>query len=318
MIAWTQDRYGGPETLSQEHVAVAEPGPGEVRLQVNAAGLNSADLRLMRGRPYLVRLGFGIRRPRARIPGRDVAGTVAAVGPGVALQLGQRVVGELPSAGGLAEQVIAPAELVVPIPDEVTDPMAAALPLAGGTAWQGLDLADVGAGSRVLILGAGGGVGTFAVRLAVLRGARVQALCRAKALAAVSKLGAELVTDRAHGLDELPADSFDAVLDLGGKAPLASLQRLIRPGGVVVAVAVGDQVIRRLLGTKIRSLGSKRPIRPLLAATRPALTQELLALVASGELEPVIETLPLADAPAGLTKLESGAVIGKLVLIPGS
>lgn len=319
MIAWTHDRYGGPETLRQEQLEAPALGPGEVRIRIAATALNSADLRLMRGRPYLIRLGFGLRQPRVRTPGRDVAGVVTAVGAGAEWRIGERVVGELAGAGGLAEEVIAPASQVVAIPGGLADQVAVALPMAGGTAWQALDRAGVTDGSKVLVLGAGGGVGSFAVRLAVLRGARVHALCRAQALPAVGQLGAAVVEDRTKDLAELPAGRFDAVLDLGGRAPLASLQRLIRDGGAVVGVSVGDQVIRRLLGAGLRSLGSRRPIRALFASPRPEITQELLDLAASGDLAPLIDdSLPMSEAPVALKKLEAGEVVGKLVLVPNS
>ncbi|WP_416888903.1 alcohol dehydrogenase catalytic domain-containing protein [Microbacterium sp.] len=171
MNAWTQHAYGGPETVMRERVPVPVAGPGQVLVAPTVVGLNSADVRLMRGEPLLVRVAFGLRRPRQPVPGRDVAGRILARGAGVtAVAVGDRVVGEL-DGGGLADRVVAPADRVGPSPDGVTDTTAAVLPLAGGTAWQALDLADIAAGNRVLVLGAGGGVGTLVVRLAVLRGA---------------------------------------------------------------------------------------------------------------------------------------------------
>lgn len=318
MIAWTQTRYGGPEVVHPADAVAPEPGPGEVLIDVRACSLNSADIRVMRGLPYLVRLGFGLRRPKTPVPGRDVAGVVVAVGSGVRFAVGDRVAGELPGAGGLAEQVVAPAEQVVAIPSGVSDRTAAALPMAGGTAWQALDAAGVADGSRVLILGAGGGIGTLAVRLAVLRGADVHALCSAWALDAVGALGAVSVRDRALGLSALDAASFDAVIDLGGRAPLGQLQRLVREGGASVSVAVGENrvgPIGRLLGLSLRSIGSRRPMRALFATPRPELTTQLLDLAATGALVPVIDSVfALDDADAALGRMDAGGVVGKVLV----
>lgn len=319
MITWLQDRYGTADVVHLIDRTVPHPGAGEVLIQMGAVGLNSADVRIMRGEPLLVRLAFGLRRPKTPVPGRDVAGTIIEEGEGVELfAVGDRVVGELSTAGGLAEYVIASTDRLVPVPDEVDDLTAAALPMAGGTAWQALDAAGVTAGSRVLVLGAGGGVGTYAVRLAVLRGAEVHALCSARAIEAVSGLGAASVADRAAGLDGLPTNSFDAVLDLGGRAPLAALQRLVREGGTVVGISVGENrvgPVGRMLASALRSIGSRRRIRPLTATAKPEITAQLLALAASGDLVPVIDRIyPLDDAGAALTRIDGGGVVGKVLV----
>lgn len=321
MIAWSQDRYGSPDVVRRVETAVPTPDAGEVLIRVGMTGLNSADVRIMRGEPLLVRLAFGLRRPKTPVPGRDVAGTVESIGSGVgSFAVGDRVVGELPGAGGLAEYVVAPADRLVAVPAGVDDLTAAALPLAGGTAWQALDAAGVTDGSRVLVLGAGGGVGTFAVRLAVLRGAEVHALGSARAIAALERLGATTVTDRTAGLDGIPAGAFDAVLDLGGRAPLAALQRLVRDGGTVVGVAVGENRIGpvgRMLASAFRSIGSRRRIRPLAATAKPEITAQLVALAASGDLVPVIDRVyPLAEADAALTRVDGGGLVGKVLVQP--
>ena len=319
MITWSQDRYGTPDDVHRVDRTVPHPDAGEVLIRMAAVGLNSADVRIMRGEPLLVRLAFGLRRPKTPVQGRDVAGTVVEVGEGVAaFAAGDRVVGELPTAGGLAEYVIAPADRLVAVPDAVDDLTAAALPMAGGTAWQALDAGAVTAGSRVLVLGAGGGVGTFAVRLAVLRGAEVHALSSARALAAVQGLGATSVADRADGLGGMPPGVFDAVLDLGGRAPLGALQRLVRDGGTVVGIAVGENRIGpvgRMLASVFRSIGSRRRIRPLAATAKLEITAQLLALAASGDLVPVIDRVyPLDEADSALVRVDDGGVVGKVLV----
>lgn len=321
MIVWSQSRYGTPDVVQRAERPVPEPGRGEVLVRIGAASLNSADVRIMRGEPLLVRLAFGLRGPKTPVPGHDVAGTVAAVGEGVdAVAVGDRVAGELSGAGGLAEYVVAPARRWVPVPDGVDDLTAAALPMAGGTAWQALDLGEATSGSRVLVLGAGGGVGTFAVRLAVLRGAEVHALCSARAMETVAALGAESVGDRAEGIGGAPPASFDAVIDLGGRARLSALQALLRDGGTAVGIAVGENRIGpagRMLGSAFRSIGSRRRIRMLAATIRPDITARLLGLAASGELVPVVERVyDLADADAALRRMDDGGVVGKLLVQP--
>lgn len=320
MNAWRQSRYGGPEAVAHEECEVPTPGPDEVLVRVDAASLNSADVRIMRGLPLLVRTSFGWRAPRTATPGRDVAGTVVEVGEAVEeLAVGDRVVGELRAAGGLGAYTIAkPAELAV-IPDTVDARTAAALPLAGGTAWQGLDRAGVREGSRVLVVGAGGGVGTYLVRLAVLRGASVDALCSPRAVDAVTALGAARVEPRDTPLSTLPA-GYDAVLDVGGRAPLRELQRLVRDGGSVVMVAAGENrvgPIPRMLGAAIRSVRSPRPIRVLMANADATITAALLELAASGALRPVIDTVyPRSDARTALARVEGGGLVGKVLVVP--
>lgn len=318
MIAWTQATYGGPETVTRNELPVIEPGPGQILIDVAATALNSADVRLMRGEPLLVRLGFGLSRPKQPVQGRDVAGRVTALGDGVTgLSLGDRVAGEL-DGGGLAQAVLTEAAKVVAIPDNVSDVDAAAVPLAGGTAWQALEAAAVSADCRVLILGAGGGVGTFAVQLAKLRGARVHALSRPEAFDALTRLGADEVSDRAE-LGTLPRDHYDVIIDLGGVAPLRSLLQLLRDGGRLVSVAGGEAHVFGPLGRMLRgvvlSIGRSRKFVPLMATAKPEITRSLLELVASGRLTPLVAaTLPLAQAPQALALVDRGGQIGKVVV----
>ena len=321
MLAWAQTAYGGPDAVAAARVDVPAPRAGAVLVRVDATSLNSGDVRVMRGEPLLLRLVFGLRRPKTPTPGRDVAGTVVALGDGVAdLAVGDRVVGELTGAGGLAEHVVAPVSELARIPDGLDSVTAATLPIAGGTAWQALDAAAVASGHRVLVVGAGGGVGTFAVRLAALRGAEVDALCGARAEPVVADLGAARTWDyREVGLADLPQDAYDAVIDVAGAVPLRALQGLARDGGTVVLVNGGEHRVFGPLGRMARgavlSIGSRRRIRPLAAAVRPSLTAELAALAAAGELVPHVErTWPLAEARAALAHVDAGRTVGKVVV----
>ncbi|MEJ1089851.1 NAD(P)-dependent alcohol dehydrogenase [Microbacterium sp. Mu-80] len=320
MPAWAQNGYGAASSVRLTERGVPAAGKGQVLLKARATALNAGDVRIMLGDPLLVRPAFGFAAPRQPVRGMDVAGTVVAVGAGVTnAVIGDEVVVELPGGGGLAPYAVAPVARLVPRPHAVTPAVAATLPIAGGTAWQALDLARVGEGSRVLIIGASGGVGTFAVQLAALRGARVHASCGTHARELVESLGAERVLDRDFAPADPPADRYDAVIQLAGGQPLRALQRLVRPGGRVVLVGGdGGRVlgpIPRMLGAAVLSIGSRRSIRPLAATAKPQILAQLLELVAAGRLEPVIEReYAFADAGAALAHLESGHTVGKVVV----
>jgi NADPH:quinone reductase-like Zn-dependent oxidoreductase len=330
MPAWRQRRYGDTDVVALAHVAVPVPGRGQVLLRLRATGLNNGDVRVMRGEPLLVRLAFGLRRPRQPVRGMDAAATVVAVGDGVTgLGVGDEVVGELPG-GALARYALAPASRLVPRPVGLDPVLAATLPVAGGTAWQALGLARLGAvdgagpdHARVLVIGASGGVGTFAVQLAAQRGAEVWALCGERNRALVESLGAARTFDYRlvqPGSPALGEDRFDAVIDIAGTAPLRALRRLVRDGGRVVLVSgEGGRVlgpVGRLLRAGLLSIGSRRPLVPLAATPRPEVLGALLALTAAGELQPVIERrFAFADAGDALAHVAAGHVAGKVVVL---
>jgi NADPH:quinone reductase-like Zn-dependent oxidoreductase len=344
MTVWSQSQYGGPDSLTQLTAEVPLPGAGEVLVRVHATAVNSADVRIMRGEPYLIRLAFGLRRPKVAVQGRDVSGVVVSVGDGVTThRVGDPVAGEV-DGGGFAEYVVAPAQQLVAVPAGLDHRTAAALPLAGGTAWQSLEAAKLDTATldaekgahlrpRLLVLGAGGGVGLYVSWLAVLRGATVHALASAGALGAVTAQGVEWAEDRRgpngnepidRVLDQLEADSYDAIFELGGRTPLRSLRRLLTADGVIVGIAGGENRVFGPLGRivcgAILSLGGKRGYAPLFATAKPEITEQLLALAAAGELTPVLSgELPLSEVPAALARIEQGGVVGKLVVtIPAS
>lgn len=322
MSAWVQTQYGGPETVHQSTIDVPTPGKGEVLLRVRATGLNAADVRLMRGEPLLLRAFFGLRRPRNTVRGMDIAGTVVAVGDEVTeFAVGDEVVGELPG-GGLAEFAVAPVRLLTSRPETVPAVEAAALPMAAGTAWQGLDLAKVASGHRVLVVGAGGGVGTFTVQIAAARGAEVWALTGQRTRPLIADLGAVRTFDyTATDAAALPAASFDAVIDIAGTASLRVLQRLLRDGGVLVMVAGdGGRILGpmgRIARAALLGIGSKRAIKPLAASAKPTITAQLLELTAAGRIRPVIErTWSLETARDALAHVDTSHAVGKNVITP--
>ncbi|PWB97785.1 NAD(P)-dependent alcohol dehydrogenase [Salinibacterium hongtaonis] len=320
MQAWQQNSYGGPDQVERADIPVPTPGRGEVLLRVRATGLNAADIHVMRGDPMLLRAAFGLSRPRASVRGMDVAGTIVAVGSDAARwAVGDEVVVELPGGGGLGPYAVAPVKRLVLRPAEVTASAAATLPIAGGTAWQSLDRAGVTSGSRVLVIGASGGVGTFAVQLAALRGAEVWALCGERNHALVESLGAARAIDRSTPLGELDAESFDHVIDIVGSSTLGDLRRLVRPGGSVVMVSgMGGRVLGpmpRILGAALRSIGSRRPLRALAAVTKPEVLSELLRLTAEGSIRPVIEReFTFDQARDALAHVDASHTVGKVVV----
>jgi NADPH:quinone reductase-like Zn-dependent oxidoreductase len=302
-------------------VQTPAPAGGEVLVRVRATALNAADVHLMHGDPLLVRPMFGLRRPKQPIRGNDVAGTIVAVGDGVdAGRIGEEIVVELASGGGLAPFAVARVDQLVVRPPELAAEVAATLPISGGTAVQALDAAGVAAGQRVLVLGASGGVGTFAVQLAALRGAEVWATCSEPNRPLVESLGATRTFDyRTTEVAGIPGP-FDAIIDIAGNPPLRALKRLLTPAGTVALVGgEGGRVlgpIPRMLRAMLLSIGSRRSIRPVAAVAKREINEELVALVVDGRFTPVIEqTLPWDAAVSGLERLESGRTAGKVVVL---
>lgn len=324
MRAWTQHSYGGPEAVSRERMPVPRPKPHQVVVRMRAVGLNAGDVHLMRGDPLLVRPAFGLMRPKQPVRGMDVAGTVTAVGAKASgFAVGDEVVAEA-GGGGLASFVPVDAKRLARRPENVDPDAAAALPIAAGTAAQALDLAGVVAGHRVLVIGASGGVGSFTVQLATIRGAEVWALCGQHAQQLVEDLGAVRTFDyRQTDAGDLLANSFDAIIDLAGTAPLRVLHDLLAPAGTLVLVGgEGGRVlgpIPRMLQAALLRKREGRRIRPLAAKADAGQLQDLLALAAEGRLTPVIERrYSFAEAQTALAHIDSGRVVGKVVVIAAS
>lgn len=319
MRTWEQTEYGPASGVRLAERPIPEPGSGEVLLRVRATALNAGDVRIMLGDPLLVRPVFGIRRPRDPVRGMDVAGTVIAKGADVdGVAIGDEVVVELPGGGGLAEYAVAPATRLAQRPQNVSPTDAATLPIAAGTAWQALEAAGTDDGHRVLILGASGGVGTFAVQLAALRGAQVDATCSTRNRAVIEGLGATVI-DRDIPPARLPADTYDAVVEIASGAPLRDLRRLVHEGGSVVLVGGdGGRVlgpVPRMLRAALLSIGSRRRIRSLAAKAEPEILARLLELVADGRVNPLIEReYAFEDAGGAIAHVAGGHTVGKVVV----
>lgn len=313
MKAIVHDVFGGPDVLRLDDVPVPEPAAGRVRVRVAAASLNMADWHGMTGLPLVGRIAFGFRRPRSRVRGMDVAGVVEAVGPGVErLAVGDEVFGV--ATGSFAEYAIARERDLVPLPAGVGPESAAAVPIAALTALEAVRAGEVGDGTRVLVTGAGGGVGHFAVHLAASRGAGVVGVCSTAKVALVRSLGADAVLD--YTRDRIPDAAFDVVIDLGGGRPVAELRRAAVSTGVVLLT--GGEDGGRWLGSTARQLtaGFAKPrVRTVLSLTRLADLEELAALLGSGTIRPAIDrVIALADVPSSMADLGAGRVLGKRVV----
>ncbi|MEU3984259.1 NAD(P)-dependent alcohol dehydrogenase [Streptomyces sp. NPDC026672] len=321
MKAVVQDRYGGPETLRVDEVERPAEADGRVLVRVRAAGVNAYDWHLMRGDPYVARLALGPRRPRQRIRGRDFAGEVVAVGAGGSdLRPGDEVFGEVD--GTFAQYVSVPEGWVERKPANLSFVQAATLPLAGNTALRALrDTAGVRPGQRVLVNGASGGVGTFAVQIAKVLGAEVTAVCGARNAGMVRSLGADHVVDYTREDFTRSGRRHDVVLDLVGERGIGALRRAVTPDGTLVLAGGGrpGRVLGAagltLRGTLVAPFVRQR-VRPLMG---PAPSREVLArvreLAESGRLVPVIDrTFALAEAAEAIRHLEVEHARGKVVV----
>jgi NADPH:quinone reductase-like Zn-dependent oxidoreductase len=314
-------RYGGPEALRLEELAAPAPAQGEARVEVRAASLNPLDWRMLRGEPYVMRPGTGWLKPKRIHLGADVAGVVDAVGPGVSgLQPGDAVFGAAERLGSLAEQVCVPVAALVPKPQALSFEEAAAFPVAGLTAVQGLkDAGGVRPGSRVLINGASGGVGTFAIQVAKAQGARVTAVCSARNAELVRSLGADEVIDYAATDFTRAAGAYDLLFDAVGDRPLGELRRAVKPDGAYVLIGVpSGRWIAPLWPLARVSLAAPFAKQKLVFCMSRANQEDLLALkslVESGKVKPVIDrTCTLEEVPEALRYLESHRARGKVVV----
>ncbi len=322
MKAIIQDRFGPPDQLRLAGIDPPGIGPGEVLIRVHAAALNPFDWHMLRGDPYIARLigGTGLTRPKSRVAGIDAAGRVEAAGAGVTgLRPGQDVLGFC--RGAFAEYARTRADLVVPKPDGLSFEQAAALPMAATTALRGIrDVAQVQAGQQVLVNGAAGGVGSYAVQIAAALGAKVTGVCSTRNLDLVRSLGAAYVVDYTAGDFTGTATRYDVILDNVGNRPLSLLRRVLTPTGTLVLNAGG---------TPGHLIGAIGPMLRL-AAVNPLVRQRLrvlptrqdraelaavIALVDAGKLRPVVDrTYPLTGVAAALRQVEEGHTSGKIVI----
>lgn len=316
MTVLHHERYGGPELLRLGPAPVPEPKAGEVRVRVRAASINAKDYRVMRADPFLVRLNLGFLRPKKGRLGADLAGIVDAVGPGVTgLSVGDEVFGE--SFGTFAEAIVVRETDVVKKPAALSFVEAAALPLAAITALQAVrDRAKVAPGHRVLIQGAGGGVGPFVVQLAKAYGAHVTAVCGPGSVELLRELGADRVID--YTREGVGEERFHAIFGVNGYRALTEYRDRLDAGGVYVMVGGSTrQIFEALLLGRPRFVRSGRRIEVLTIdeAKRSRDLNELRSWMERGRLRVVIDRVfPFAQAVAALRHVEAGHVRGKVVL----
>jgi NADPH:quinone reductase-like Zn-dependent oxidoreductase len=320
MRAIVQDRYGSVEVLRSADIDRPEIADDEVLLRVHAAGLDRGTWHLMTGTPYLMRvIGFGLRRPKNRVPGVDVAGTVVAVGSAVTrFAVGDEVFGM--SRGSFAEYAAARADKLAHKPANCTFEQAAVVGISGGTALQALAAGRVQAGQRVLIIGASGGVGSFAVQLAKAAGAHVTGVCRTDKLDLVTGLGADRVVDYTTEDFADGEHHYDVIIDIAGNPPLSRLRRALTPTGT--AVIVGGESKGNLTGGFGRQLRALiltpfigQRLTGLASKERASDSEVLAAHIAAGTVTPSIDrTYPLDQVPAAMRHLEAGQVRGKIAI----
>jgi NADPH:quinone reductase-like Zn-dependent oxidoreductase len=324
MLSIVQDEYGpAPEdVLRLEEVRRTEAGPGEVLVRVHAASVDRGTWHIMAGLPYPIRVaGFGVRRPKYANPGRSLAGTVQDAGDAAGFAPGDEVFGVCD--GSFAQFAAVRADKLARKPSNVSFQDAAAVPISGLTALQAIrDHARVEPGQHVLIVGASGGVGSFAVQIAKSYGAEVTGVCSTAKMDAVAALGADHVIDYVREDFAGGPARYDAILDTGGNRRVAEVRRVLAPRGRLVIV--GGETDGRLLG------GSGRQIRAMaispftgqklgtfVASENAADLDVLRSLIEAGDLVPAVDRVyPLAEVPAAIRYMLEGRTRGKVVISP--
>ena len=320
MKAIVQSRYGSPDLLRLEEIAKPGVKDDEVLVRVRAAAVNIGDWHLLRGVPYLMRLVFGLRRPRRRTPGLDIAGQVEAVGGNVKqLRPGDEVFGWC--KGAFAEYACTAENNLLRPPTNLTFEQAAAVGDSAFTALAAVrDQGRVQPGQRVLINGASGGVGTFAVQIAKSFGANVTAVCSTTNIDLVRSLGADHVIDYTSEHFTQSAERYDVMLDLVGTSSLSDCRRALAPQGTYVLVGVKDMGRWLGLGRQFKALLLSPVVRQRMRVFVVRHNREDLAilkeLVETGKVAPVIDRhYPLTDTPEALRYQGEGHAHGKIVIV---
>ena len=315
MKAIVQDEYGPPDVLRLDEVETPRPGADDVLIRVCAAGVDYGVWHIMTGLPLVARLGIGLRRPRHRVPGMDVAGVVESVGANVtAFRPGDEVYGA--ATGTYAQYALARPAKLARKPANLSFTEAAAVPVSGVTALRAVG--RVAAGEKVLVIGAGGGVGSFVTQLAAAAGGQVTGVCSTAKVDLVRSLGARAVIDYTR---EPLTGTYDLIIDIAGNRPLAQLRALLTERGRLVLVGGegGDRWFGGLLGRplalRLISPFTRQRLSAPIVLTRAADLDTLRELIEAGAVRPAVgRTYPLSEAPAAIGDLAAGNAPGKLVL----
>jgi NADPH:quinone reductase-like Zn-dependent oxidoreductase len=313
-------RYGSPDVLELREIDTPVTGDDQVLIRVRAASVNPVDWHRMRGVPYFVRATEGLGKPKNPGLGADVAGRVEAVGEGVTqFQPGDEVFGM--SIRTLAEYVCVSEQGLVPKPANVSFEQAAAVPVAGLTALQGLrDKGQIQPGQKVLINGASGGVGTHAVQIAKSFGAKVTGVCSTSNVELVRSIGADQVIDYTQEDFTRNGQRYDLILDVAGYRSLSDCRRVLGSDGILVLVGAGDgrsslRMIAGALNALVRSRFGSQKFPLILARRNKDDLLVLKELVEAGKISPVIDrSYPLSEVPEAIRYLEEGHAQGKVVI----
>jgi NADPH:quinone reductase-like Zn-dependent oxidoreductase len=321
MQAIVQDRYGSADVLELRTVTRPEPADDEVLIEVHAAGVDRGVEHLMTGEPYLVRLGFGLRRPKQPTPGLDLAGRVVAVGAATTrFRVGDEVMGI--GTGAYADYAVAKEAKLVHKPEQLSFTDAAVVSISAGTALQALtDHGHLQPDERVLVLGASGGVGGYAVQLAVALGARVTGVASAAKAEMVRDLGAERVID--HRSEDFAADGavYDLIIDAGGRNPIRRLRKALTTRGrlVIVGGEDGNKLtggIGRQLRAALLSPFVRHDLGFFIQTESAEQIQRVLAHIETGAVVPTTShTFGLAEVPVAMEALAAGRLVGKAAVV---
>lgn len=308
--------YGSPEVLTLEDIPTPEPGNDQLRIRIHASAVNSADWRLRKADPWLVRLFFGLQKPNKAVLGASLSGIVDKVGSNVStFQVGDAVFGlsDSNTLGAYAEYVCVPADAPIALkPSNVSDEEAAAIPFGAHTAWHFLSKAGITSGQEILIYGASGAVGTAAVQLAKHLGAKVTGVCSTDNLELVTSLGADEVIDyRQQDIDKT-AGMYDVIFETVNKAPLSMLLKHVKTGGKLI---LGAAMIKETLQGTVASLTNDKKVITGVAEERAEDMRFFKDLVETGTLKAVVDrTYPLEQLPEAHAYVEQGHKKGNVAI----
>jgi NADPH:quinone reductase-like Zn-dependent oxidoreductase len=316
MKAVIQSTYGGPESLEIQDVERPQVGDGQVLVRVHAASIHVGDWIMMTGKPYVMRMATGLRKPKNPIPGTDFAGTVEAVGTGVdRFAVGDEVFGW--GAGAFAEYTVTSPDQLVHKPANLTFEQASAVGVSATTALQLLRDHDIRPGQKVLINGASGGVGTFAVQIAKSLGAIVTGVTSTKNVELVRSIGADHVIDYTREDFTTGAERYDLIFDNVGNHSMAQTRRALAPTGTLISNGGGheDGKLARTIRTTLASMVNKQQAKPSVKTQNHGDLVALKALVDAGAVTPVIDrTFALHEAPQAIAHVAGGHARGTTVL----
>jgi NADPH:quinone reductase-like Zn-dependent oxidoreductase len=321
MKAIVQDVYGNSDVLGLRDIPKPVPGSGEVLIKVRAAGVDQGAWHLMTGRPYLIRIfGYGLKKPKVPVRGREVAGVVEAVGAGVTRFVpGDEVFGTC--EGSFAEYACAKEKLLARKPSNLTFEETAAAPISAVTALQAVrDAGHVTAGQKVLVIGAGGGVGSFAVQVAKAFGAAVTGVCSTGKVDLVRSLGADAVIDYTRDDFAGAGVLYDLIIDTAGNRRLSVLRKALAPQGTLVIVGGegGGNVtggFERSMAAPLAALFSGQKFKWLVSKENYLDLEALAEMFEAGRVRPAVDKVyALAEAPAAIAYLHEGRVRGKVVV----